>query len=93
MSLHRTCDPQAIYIDITVSLDRYPCILCRNIFDEALPAFLAPIKNKPLVKPLFHPFFLRNALFARHCAADVLVVYIVFCDPYVIHLSSFPLYY
>ena len=88
VSFHRTGNPQAVDIEKALRLDRHPCIFRRDVFDKALAALLAPIKDKPLVKPLFQPFLFFKALLAGHGAADVLLVNVFFCDADIIHRKS-----
>ena len=85
MSFHSTGNPQAVYVNVIVSLNRNPCIFSRNIFNKTLAALLAPVKNKPVFKAVFHPFLFSKALFSRHGAADVLQVNVFFCNFYIFH--------
>ena len=85
MPFHCACDPQAVDIEISLCLNGHPCVFCGNVFDKALAALLAAVKNKPLVKALPEPFLFYQALLAGHCAADVFFVYVFFCNMDVIH--------
>lgn len=80
VSLQRTCNPKAVNINVSVRIDGNPCIFRRDLLNKTLAAFLAPVKHKAFVEPLLHPLFFNKALFARHGAADMLPVDVIFVD-------------
>ena len=61
---HRARDPQAVDVEPAVSLDGHPCVFRRDIFDKALAALLAAVKDQSLVKALLQPFLFGKALLA-----------------------------
>ena len=83
--LHGTGYPKAVNVEITVCLNRHPCVFRRNVFDKAFAAFLTAIENKSIIKALPQPFLFCGALLAGHGAADMFLVNIFFCDPNIVH--------
>ena len=87
MAFHGAGDPQAVNVEVSLRLNGNPCVLRRDIFDEALAPLPTPVKDKSLRKPLPEPFLLDKALFAGHGAADVLSIDVVLGDPNIVHGS------
>ena len=87
MAFHGAGNPQAVNVEVSLRLNGNPCVLRRDIFDEALAPLPAPVKDKSLRKPLPEPFLLDKALFAGHGAADVLSIDVVLGDPNIVHES------
>ena len=87
VAFHGAGNPQAVNVEVSLRLNGKPCVLRRDIFDEALAPLPAPVKDKFLRKPLPEPFLLDKALFAGHGAADVLSIDVVLGDPNIIHGS------
>ena len=81
MAFHGAGYPQAVDVDIALGFDGHPRVLRRDVLDKALAPLLAPVKHKTLAKPLLEPFLFGHALLARHGAADMLGVNVVFRDP------------
>ena len=90
VSLHRSGDPQAVDVDIAVRLQWNPRVFRRNVFDEALAAFLTPVKYQPFIESLLHPFLFAKALLAGHGAADMLPIDILSGDADVVHAMRPP---
>lgn len=87
MAFHGAGDPQAVNVEVSLRLNGNPCVLRRDIFDEALAPLAAPVKDQSLRKPLPEPFLLDKALFAGHGAADVFSIDVVLGDPNIVHGS------
>ena len=88
MPLHGAGDPQAVDVKIPRRVNGNPGVLRRNVLDEALPPFLAPVENQPLREPLLEPCLFPDALLARHGAADVFGVDVFVGDSDVTHTVS-----
>ena len=81
----RARNPQTIYINISVRVDRNPRVFGGYILDKTLTALGASVKNKPVAETLFHPLFFRLALLARHSATNMFFVDIFFRNPDIFH--------
>ena len=81
----RARNPQTIYINISVRVDRNPRVFGGYILDKPLTALGASVKNKPVAETLFHPLFFRLALLARHSATNMFFVDIFFRNPDIFH--------
>ena len=88
MSLQGAGNPQTVDVKPAACFNGHPCVFRRNIFDKALSALLAAIKDKSLIKSLLQPLFFCKSLLAGHGTADVLLVDVLFCDMDIFHRSS-----
>lgn len=88
MSLHGAGNPQAVDVKPAACFNGHPCVFRRNIFNKALSALLAAIKDKSLIKSLLQPLLFRKSLLAGHGAADMIPVDVFFCYMDIFHRSS-----
>ena len=88
MSLHGAGNPQAVDVKPAACFNGHPCVFRRDIFDKALSALLAAIKDKSLIKSLLQPLLFCKSLLAGHGTADVLLINVLFRDMDIFHRSS-----
>ena len=62
VAFQRAGHPETVYMHVSLCLQRMPGIFGGDIFNKTFSAFFTAIKDQPLVKAGFKPFFFPNTL-------------------------------